>query len=694
MPVNRKFRKQVGKALDNQPLRTALDNFARTYPQARADVYKGIDFEELREEIETIKSGAVEDIETLARRFREKVTQRGGVFHEAADGREVTRIITDIARRRNARLAVKSKSMATEEIHLNQHLEDVLKVVETDLGEWIIQQIGERPSHMVMPAIHLSRDQCAAIFSKVKGYPVEPDIPRMVKLARDILRTEFLKADIGISGCNIAAADTGTMVLFTNEGNGRLTSTLPPVHVVIMGYEKLVPRFRDIAPLAAAIPRNATCQHLTSYVTMISGPSKTFKSPGDDTIVDKELHVILLDNGRMDFLKDPVFKKVGQCIRCASCLNVCPVFGLVGGQVYGDVYTGGIGALLTAFVNSPEDAEKIQELCLNCGMCREVCPGKVDIPALILELRAHIRKKIPPPFIQRMILNNVLPHKKLFNVSVKAAAPGARFFNQFPNPVFRSFRSVFKGMKQDIKDQKGTIAFFHGCMIDYVYPGIGEAVVLLLNRAGYRVDLPLQGCCGAPALYMGLEDSAAKMAAANLEHLADDSYDYIVTACPTGTVMLKKTGTAAHRTFDFIQLFYQLTREDLSYKDKKQDTEVVVTYHYSCHLKRSSGVDKEPREVLSAVPGVKWVEMDEADRCCGFAGSYSIKLPEISSELLKRKIENIQKSGAEIVLTDCPGCLLSLRRGLEAVQSKIKAYHSAEFLALREAGLRSRPVSG
>ena len=708
MPINRKFRKKVRNALANKPLRTALDNFAQAYPQAREHAYKGIDFENLRDEIEKIKTNTIDNVEELANQFEQEVTGRGGGFHRAADGEEVVRIIKDIARRRNARLCVKSKSMTSEEIHLNHHLEDALKVVETDLGEWIIQQIDERPSHMVMPAIHLTREKCAEIFSNVLGTEVEPDIPHMVKLAREILRAEFLKADIGITGCNIAVAETGTMVIFTNEGNGRLTATLPPVHIVLLGYEKLVAKFKDITAPTTAIPRSATCQFLTSYVTMISGPSETFAGPGNDEIVQKELHVILLDNGRRELLKDPVFKTIGQCVRCGSCLNVCPVYGLVGGQVYGEVYAGGIGALLTAFLNSHDHTEKIQELCLNCGKCRETCPGKIDIPGLILQLRPRIRKKIPPPFLYRMVIDKMLPHKKMLDISLQAASPGMGFFSSLPKPAAKSFRTVFKSLNQEIADEKGTIAFFYGCMIDYIYPEIGESIIRLLNRVGYRVVLPGQKCCGAPALYTGLEESAKKMARDNLVSFAEEmeghQYDYIVTACPTGTVMLKKewqrligadpaiASTAkkiAGKTIAFIQLFHMLQKKGVFQTSKQSATaekNIKITYHYSCHLKRELGIEKEPREVLSAVPGAEWLEMKEADRCCGFAGTYSLKLPEISSELLQRKIKNIKASGAEIVLVDCPGCLLSLRQGLEAVKSKIQAHHSAVFLAVPHDG--------
>ncbi len=331
---------------------------------------------------------------------------------------------------------------------------------------------------------------------------------------------------------------------------------------------------------------------------------------GKYTGPQKELHVILLDNGRLELLTNPVFKNIGQFIRCASCLNVCPVYGLVGGHVYGHVYAGGIGTLLTAFLSSLEHAEKIQELCLNCGKCRETCPGKIDIPGLILEIRSQIRSQIPPPFLHRMAIEKVLPHKKIFDIPLKAAAPGMRLFSELPSPAPKTFRSVFKMIKQEIPLQKGTIAFFYGCLIDYLYPEIGAAIVSLLNQAGYRVVLPGQICCGAPALYMGLENSAKKMAEENLVHLADHgaNYDYIVTACPTGTVMLQKhwqhrckddptllakAGTAADKTIHFIQLIDILQKQDAFLtKSRPPAKKINITYRYSCHLKRECGIPK------------------------------------------------------------------------------------------------------
>jgi len=233
------------------------------------------------------------------------------------------------------------------------------------------------------------------------------------------------------------------------------------------------------------------------------------------------------------------------------------------------------------------------------------------------------------------------------------------------------------------------VGFFYGCMVDYVYPEIGESIVKLLNRSGYGVELPEQGCCGAPTLYTGMETTTKKIVKDNLAHFEGvvGNYDHVVTPCPTCTHVLGShwEGPVGEKAVDFIKLIHMLWRAG-KFEVKGPGKDVVVTYHYSCHLKRSCGVDVEPRELLSSVPGVRWVEMEEADRCCGFAGTYSMKLPEISSELLERKIRNIEKSGAEIVLTDCPGCLLSLRNGLKKANSNIQAHHTAVFLERHASG--------
>jgi L-lactate dehydrogenase complex protein LldF len=239
---------------------------------------------------------------------------------------------------------------------------------------------------------HVQRRSGTTVFNEQVEEGQKPDIPKLVKFARGKLRTKFLNAEMGITGANIAVAETGTLVIVTNEGNARLVTTLPKIHVAIVGLEKLMEKFDDVVPVLTALPKSATAQLMTSYVSMISGPV-----PNTDG-TPKQLHVILMDNRRTEMSQDPKFKQAMQCIRCASCLNVCPVFRLVGGHVFGKIYTGGIGTILTAWFDALKSSDDIQSLCIQCGNCTEVCPGKIDIPGLILELRRRLAvEKRPAP---------------------------------------------------------------------------------------------------------------------------------------------------------------------------------------------------------------------------------------------------------------------------------------------------------
>lgn len=718
---DKRFKEKINTALSNPDLRRALENFGRDYPASREKAYGDIDIEDLRNQVAEIKARAAVDFEKLADQFESKISERGAKVHRAQNGQAVVDILKGIAEKRNAKIGVKSKSMATEEIELNDHMKGHLEMIETDLGEWILQQIGEKPSHMVMPAIHLTKEKVAQIFTDALGQEVGPDIENMVRLAREELREKFMQADIGISGCNVAVADTGTMCIFTNEGNARLTATLPPVHVIILGYEKFVHNLKDVAPIAKALPKSATGQPLTAYVTMISGPTETLKDKVGPEVVPKELHVILLDNGRRDFLTDPVFKEMGQCIRCGSCINVCPVYQLLSGHVYGHIYPGGIGSLLTAFMDGSDIASKPQELCIGCNKCKEVCPGKVPIPKLMLEMRDRIRQDVKLPFLPNTIVGGVLPRKNILDFGLRQSSWGSSIFareglegskyirklpfqfgaltdwRSLPNIKAKPFRDRIKKMKQDIPNKKGKIAFFGGCVLDYAYPEIGESVVNVLNKQGYEVVYPEQTCCGIPAYFMGRKDVSAQNIKDNIDNFAKEEFDYIVSACPTCTVALKnewghlfkdspgykpKTDMISEKTVDLVKLVYDLN-EGQGKKVKREGNggkNITVTYHDSCHLNRELGVKEEPRTILRSIKNMKFVEMDEADRCCGFGGSFNMKFPMVASEILKRKIKNAQESKADMIITDCPGCIMQLRGGLDNVDSKVRVRHTAEIL--------------
>lgn len=709
------FKRDIQKALSNDNLRGALGRFGDAYVGAREQAYRNKDFDTLREEISRIKSYAAEHMEEMALRFTGEAQRRGARVYRAGTAQEAVDYILNLALERGVKTIVKSKSMASEEIHLNKHLINAgLDVAETDLGEWIIQLSGQRPSHMVMPAIHMTRGEVADVFSRETGADIPPDIPRLVKLAREKLREKFLKADMGISGGNIAVAETGTLVMLTNEGNGRLTTTLPPLHVVIVGLEKFVEKFTDIAPIIEALPRSATAQQITSYVTMLTGPARAMDREGN--IVEKEMHIVILDNGRTEMQRDPVFINALQCIRCASCLNVCPVFQLIGGHVFGHVYTGGIGSILTAFLDDMADSRDIQSLCLGCNRCQEVCPGKVDIPLLITELRSRLAQKEGLPLQQRLLLERVLPNRKLFHGLLKAASMAQKPFTGEDGairhlPLFLAGLSGGKKLPAlagvslrerltagagpaEKKRERPVIGLFSGCLVDFVYPGIGEAMIKVLERMGYEVVFPRgQTCCGYPARQMGAPGVMARVARQNIDAFMEIQPDYILTPCPTCTYsllkiypeLLQEDGQYASRaklvaavTMDFSAFMFEKVE---SLNSLAKPNKVKITYHDSCHLKRSLGIFREPREVIKAT-GAELVEMEAADRCCGFGGSYSIKYPELSGHILEHKINNICKTGADVVAVECPGCLMQIWRGLTRGNDSLpRTRHLAEILA-------------
>ena len=710
--MEQEFKHSIDQALHNANLTGALGKFSEAWRANRAKIYEGIDFEELRGRIAERKAYAVDHLKELCDLFQKNAEAKGAKVFRSNDPAKVREYILQVARDNNVRTVVKSKSMASEEIHLNSYLEKAgLQVKETDLGEWIIQLAGQTPSHMVMPAIHMTKEEVSDLFSKEVDERLSTDIPRLVKVARDELRGKFLEADMGISGANIAVAETGSILTVTNEGNARLVTTLPKVHVAIIGIEKIVATFADIAPILKALPRSATAQMLTSYVTIITG-----QTPNTDGS-RKELHIVLMDNKRTEMAADPMFKEALQCIRCASCLNICPIFRLVGGHVFGKVYTGGIGTILTAWHDNLKSSEDIQGLCIQCGACKDVCPSKIDIPGLILEIRRRLVKNEGLPILHKSIYA-VVNNRRLFHTMLRAASvagkpfsKGSKFIRHLPMfladltdgrslPAIaaKPLRDTIKKIRQPA-GLKERAVFYAGCLIDFAYPEMGEALVKILNKGGIEVVFPDdQTCCGAPARYSGAYEVAAKNAADNIEALLAERADYVVSACPTCTVALdhefiatfqslgQSTNMArarelAAKVIDFSTLVKKLVDEG-RLTLKEGETLGKITYHDSCHLKRTMHAEKPPRELLTKA-GYEIAEMFECDICCGMGGSYSLKLPEVSAPILQRKLKNIKDTGAPVVAMDCPGCVMQIRGGMDQDGAPVQVRHTVELLAER-----------
>jgi L-lactate dehydrogenase complex protein LldF len=338
------------------------------------------DYQELRTHANAIKAHTIENLDWYLEEFERNVVAHGGQVHWCRMASEVANVVLEIARRRAAKLIVKSKSMTTEEIDLNERLEHHgIQSVESDFGEYIIQLMHQRPYHIVAPALHLTRYDVADIFETILGVPNDPVIENQTRTARGVLREKFLEADIGISGANFLVADSGAVTIVENEGNARLSTSAPKVHIAVAGIEKLIPRAQDLATFLKLLARSATGQPLSVYTSFLSGPRREGETDGPE-----EFHVVLFDGGRSKLLADPDKRQSLYCIRCGACLNHCPVYRKVGGHSFPWVYSGPIGAILTPQFRGVENAPELPFASSLCGACAEVCPVKIEIPKILL----------------------------------------------------------------------------------------------------------------------------------------------------------------------------------------------------------------------------------------------------------------------------------------------------------------------
>ncbi len=378
------FNKLSKKALSDAHLQKALKNVEARLAADRNAAFAALEnAEELRDKAHRIKQDTLDRLDEHLVRLEEKITQLGGKVHWASTAAQAREIIEKLAMDRGVRRVVKGKSMVTEEIALNEGLiSRGIEVSETDLGEFIIQLAEEPPSHLVGPAIHKTKEQVSELFSEKLGVKRMEDPGEMTMLARETLRQKFLDAHMGITGANFAVAETGTIVLFENEGNIRLTTTLPRIHVAVMGIEKVVPTLDDLGVLMKLLARSCTGQKLSSYVSMISGPKGGGERDGPE-----EFHLVILDNGRSRILGDDDLREILYCIRCGACLNFCPVYMKIGGHAYGWVYSGPIGSILTPQLINKKQAYLLPYASTLCGACAEVCPVKINHPKVLVALR-------------------------------------------------------------------------------------------------------------------------------------------------------------------------------------------------------------------------------------------------------------------------------------------------------------------
>ena len=394
------FKRKAQQSLRNARLQSALGKIQVRFVQARAEAIAGLDdFAAVKRRATEIRENVLANLDAWLERFEQEATRRGAVVHWAETAADANRIVIEIARAAHVKKVVKSKSMVSEECALNDALEAAgMQVMETDLGEYILQLAHEAPSHIVAPVLHKTKDEVSDLFAQKHALPRKTGIAELCREARDILRPHFVSADMGISGGNFLIAETGSVLLVTNEGNGRMATTLPRVHVAITGIEKVVPTLEDATTLVRILPRSATGQNITNYVSVLTGVKNPDESDGPE-----QFHIVLLDNGRSALLGTSL-QSMLRCIRCGACMNHCPVYQNVGGHAYGWVYPGPMGSVLTPLFAGLADTLPLPNASTLCGACAEVCPVSIPLPDLLRELRHRQSEQDLRPRLERLSL--------------------------------------------------------------------------------------------------------------------------------------------------------------------------------------------------------------------------------------------------------------------------------------------------
>ncbi|TGE39468.1 4Fe-4S dicluster domain-containing protein [Desulfosporosinus fructosivorans] len=671
-------------------------------------------YPELSDRLRKIKKYSMDHMDEVIAKAQRSLEGKGCTVYLAETVDDAQRYIASLIP--NEGLVVKSKSNAGKEINISHYLEDRgVTVVETDLGDRINQLAKCEASHSLAPAIHIPIETITELFSEEAGTTLECTPEALVVSARKGLRNFLVKADVGISGANAIAADTGSIFVTENEGNIRAVSMMPKVHIVIAGVEKIVSTLEDAMQVVRAAAVFGVGQDIGTYVSVISGVSESLDPDLEEYSHGqgpKEVHIVLLKNGRKEAI-DAGFKESLYCINCGSCLNFCPVYAEVGAK-YGYKYLGGRGLVFAAFHG---DLEKSEEnglsLCIGCQRCQSACPVQMATPAMLWKLRQDAVSKKGLGWKKDLVFSMLTKPQTLPVVSRLATTFGklalkesgkgmtSRLtFNSLGLPQERviprfsdkSFTKIAKP-KMIAKPIK-KVGFYPGCVVNYTETDLGEALLHVLGENNVEVKLAKEDvCCGIPSVVSGDLDHAKTMALKNIEIYSSFDIDALVFVCPSCAVAFKeeypklfaedspelqeKVKKLALKVKDINEFLIQ----DIELKPPKQIVTETVTYHDPCHLARSMGVKKEPRELIQKIPGLKYVEMQDADTCCGFGGSFSLSFYELSQRINEGKLKNVADTEATTLATSCPGCMVHFRDGIAQHKMKQKVSHVIQILS-------------
>jgi L-lactate dehydrogenase complex protein LldF len=641
-----------------------------------------LDIQAIKESNKALKTAAVAN-RALVEEFAENVRKNGGKVFLAETGADAIRYVEELSKRVGAKLIVKAKSLTSDEIEFTHELEKVgIRSVETDLGELIIQIAGETPVHLVMPAAHKSVKEIAELVSREVGRDVPPEDQAILRTVRAYLRQLFLTADIGVSGANIGVAETGSIVIETNEGNGRLVTSLPKVHLVIIGMEKIVPRWEDATYLVKGHSASATGQNMTVYVSVV-----TQHGPLGGSEDGREYHVVILDNGRSRMRDDPWFSDALNCIRCGACMNVCPTYGVAGGHTFGYIYPGPIGIPWTAEVHGLDKAT-FAHLCVSCGLCKEICPVDINIPMMI----AKVKEKENEESGQLAVNDFFMSSETLAKVA-SATAPVSNWLlrrsatraamerlagvdrrRTLPSFSRKRLRARLSRLGQGT-GETGKVVFFPDIYADYNDPELGVRAFKILLTLGYRVEVPDLRWSGMPYISYGDIAKATAVAKKNLEALKpylDQGYSVVSTE-PTAVYMFREVyptlapGGLAEKAREMSFPFFGFIQGGLPRLALKPayPTDEAVGFHIPCHERSVSG-GKPAVEFLKAA-GYE-VQVVENGTCCGMAGTFGMKRGDLgynlSMEVGDHLFRLFKESGRKLVATESSVCSMQISDGV------------------------------
>ncbi|NIR50761.1 4Fe-4S dicluster domain-containing protein [candidate division KSB1 bacterium] len=680
------LKQKIRQTLTQDRQRHALLSAVKRGRDARSKALSELPHSEsFQRDVRAVKKRCIAKIDELLSRFSEKAKARGAKIFFAKTGKDACDYVLNLAGEKNARVITKSKSLTTEEIELNHPLEAAgLQVIETDLGERIIQMAGELPYHLVFPAVHKTADQVAELFGRSTGEKVTSELKDIMALMRRTLRPIFLNADMGITGANVAIAETGAIIIETNEGNGRLVSSIPPVHVCIMGVEKIVESVDDALKMILAHPVSAVGQMLTTYVSFMAGRSAL----GND---ERELHIVILDNGREEMRRDDWYRDALNCIRCGACMNICPTYGVLGGHVFGHIYPGPIGIPWTAQVHGLEQAAKFSDLCISCGLCKEICPAEIDIPLMITKVKYEALE-----IESQSLANRVLMASETFARFACATAPlsnwvlrsrPAKYFGEkifgidkrrsMPSFQRRSFKRRFKKSRKSVPDPARRVGFFVDYFANYVKPEIAESAMRFLEKAEVEVVLPNQKSSGYPYISYGELEKAKKVARFNVRQFypyVAEGFDLITTE-PTAAYALKhlypklldysdESRHVAQRTYEFFEYVIKLNQEGRLLIPPQITEGRKFGYHIPCHQRGlSSG-----HHTMGLLKALGYdVQIIETGTCCGMAGTFGLKTGslgyELSTTVGEPLFELFKRSAVDAIITESGVCTMQLEEG-------------------------------